>query len=149
MKIMCSMCTAKRMIPRGSHSTQFESFLIVSTKTGKNLWKSMSNIIPCRPGMTFEQRERAIGMLTAGMLARDVARHFQRHKSTISRLLNRFQQSGNVTDRPRSGRPRKTMTWEDSFLTTSSGCNRFLSSRKLGRLLRNTTSTSLRHDSQE
>ena len=35
MKIMCSMCTAKRMIPRGSHSTQFESFLIVSTKTGE------------------------------------------------------------------------------------------------------------------
>ena len=42
------------------------------------------------PGMTFEQRERAIGMLTAGMSARDVARHFQRHESTMSRLLNRF-----------------------------------------------------------
>ena len=53
--------------------------------------------------MTFEQRERAIGMLTAGMSARDVARHFQRHESTISRLLNRFQQTGNVADRPRSG----------------------------------------------
>ena len=26
----------------------------------------MSNVIPRRPGMTFEQRERAIGMLTAG-----------------------------------------------------------------------------------
>ena len=37
-----------------------------------------------RPGMTFEQLERAIGMLTAGMLAREVAQHFQRHKSTIS-----------------------------------------------------------------
>ena len=78
MKITCStrMCTAKRMIPRGSHSTQFEGFLIVSTKTGKkNLRKSMSNVIPRRPGMTFEQRERA----TAGMSARDVARHFQLH----------------------------------------------------------------------
>ena len=50
-----------------------------------------------RPGMTrmtFEQRERAIGMLTAVMSARDVAWHFQRHESTISRLLNRFQQTG-------------------------------------------------------
>ena len=72
MKITCSMCTAKRMIPRGSHSTQFESFLMVRTKTGEK--KSLK--IKRRPGMTFEQRERAIGMLTAGMLARDVARHF-------------------------------------------------------------------------
>ena len=80
----------------------------------------MSNVIPSRPGMKFEQRERAIGMLTAVMSARDVARHFQRHEWTISRLLNRFQQTGNVADRLRSGRPRKTTTQEDCFLTTSS-----------------------------
>ena len=137
MKIMCSMCTAKRMIPRGSHSTQFESFLIVSTETGKNLRKSMSNVIPRRPGMTFDQRERAIGMLTAGMSARDVARHFQCHESSISRLLNRIQQIGIVADRSRSGRPRKTTPLEDRFLTTSSRRNRFLSRQKLGRLQRN------------
>ena len=94
-----------------------------------------------RPGMTFEQRERAIGMLTASMSARDVARHFQRHESTISRLLNRFQQTGNVADLSRSGRPRKATPREDRFLTTSSRRNRFLSSRNLGRLLRNATGT--------
>ena len=65
--------------------------------------------------MTFEHCERAIGMLTAGMLAGDVAQHFQRHESTISRLLNKFQQTGNVADRPRSGRPRKTRPQEDCF----------------------------------
>ena len=63
--------------------------------------------------MTFEQRERAIGMLTAGMSARDVARHFKRHESTISLLLDKFQQTGNVVDRPRSGRQRKTTLRED------------------------------------
>ena len=115
MKSTRSMLTAKRNIPRGSYSTLFES--------------------------PFEQRERAIGMLTTGMSAGDVARHFQRHESTISRLLNRFQQPGNVADRPRSGRPRKTSPREDRFLTTSSRRNRFLSSRKLGRLLRNATGT--------
>ena len=97
-----------------------------------------------RPGMTwisFEQRERAIGMLTAGKSARDVTRHFQLHQSTISRPLNRFQQTGNVADRPRSGRPRKSTLREDHFLTTSFRRNRFLSSRKLGRLLRNATGT--------
>ena len=60
----------------------------------------MSNVISRRPGMAFEQRKRTIGMLTAGMSARDVARHFQRHESTISRLLNRFQQTWNVVERP-------------------------------------------------
>ena len=99
----------------------------------------MSNVIPRRPGMPFEQRERAIGMLTAGMSARDVALYFQRQKSTVSRLLDKFQETGNVADRPRSGRPRKTTSREDRFLRTSSRRSRFLSSRKLGRLLRNAT----------
>ena len=99
----------------------------------------MSNVIPRRPGMAFEQRERAIGMLTAGMSARDVARHFQRHESTISRLVNIYQQTGNVADQPRSGRSRKTTPREDRFVTTTSRRNRFLSNRKLCRLLRNAT----------
>ena len=75
------------------------------------------------------------------MSARDVARHFKRHESTTNRLLNNFQQTGNVTDRPRSGRPRKATPREDCFLTTPSRRNRFISSRKLGRLLRNATGT--------
>ena len=91
--------------------------------------------------MTYEQRERAIGMLTAGMSARDIVRHFQRHEWTISRLLNRLQQTGNVADRPKSGRPHKTMLREDRFLMISSRRNGFLSSRKLGCLLRNATGT--------
>ena len=75
------------------------------------------------------------------MSARDVARPFQRHESIISRLLDRFQQTGSVADQPRSGRPRKTTPREKRFLTTLSRRNRFLSSRKLGRLLRNATGT--------
>ena len=101
----------------------------------------MSNVIQRRPDITFEQRERGIGMLTAGISARDVARHLQRHESTTSRLLKRFQQTGNVAERPRSDRPRKTTPREDRFLTASSRGNRFLSSRKLCRLLRNATGT--------
>ena len=84
----------------------------------------MSNVIPRRPGMTFEQRERAI-------------------ESTVSLLRNTFKQTGNVADRPRSGRPRKTTPHEDPFLTTSSRRNRFLPSRKLGRLLWNATGTTV------
>ena len=71
----------------------------------------------------------------------DVTRHFQCEKSTISRLLNRFQQTRNVVVPPRSGRPSKTMPREDRFLMPSSRRNRFLSSRKLDRLLGNATGT--------
>ena len=118
MKITCSMCTAKRMIPRGAHSTQFESFLIVSTKTGKkkifeNQCQTSFHVgLECRFSNVRESHRYAY---TAGMLARDVAGHFQRHESTINRLPNRFQQTGNVADRPRSGRPRKTTPREDRF----------------------------------
>ena len=65
--------------------------------------------------MTFEQRERAIGMLNAGMSVRDIPQHFKGHESTIGRLQNRFQQTRNVVDQPRSGRPGKTTPWEDCF----------------------------------
>ena len=85
----------------------------------------MSNIIPRLPGMTFEQRERAIGMLTTGMSARDVVPTPQiDNKSTTEqisanwecRLLNRFQHTGNFAERSRSGRQRKTTPQEDLFL---------------------------------
>ena len=141
MKIMCSMCTAKRMIPRGSYGTQFESFLLVSTKTGnKTLKINVKSHQMSAWNDVREQHERAIDMLTTGMLARDVAQHFKCHEST-SPLLNTFQQTGNVLDRSGSGRPHKSTPWEDRYLTTSSQRNRFLSSRKLGHLLRNATGT--------
>ena len=134
------MCTVKRMVPAGHtvHSSRAIS-LRQHKNWKKNLWKSVMGRRPGMTWMTFEQRERAISMLTASMSARDVAWHFQRHESTINRLQNRFQQTGNVADRPRSGRRRKITPREDRFLTTSSRHNRFLSSWKLGRLPRNTT----------
>ena len=138
MKITCSMCTAKWMTPCRSYKTQFESFLII------NCWKK---IFETQSQMLFhvilEWREWCLRNVREPLeclpLARDVARHFQCHKSRISRLLNRFQQTGNAVDRPKSGRPHNTMPWEDHFLTTSSLSNRFLSTRKLGHLLRNGT----------
>ena len=84
--------------------------------------------------MTFEQRERAIGMLTAGMSARDVARHFQSHESTISRLLNRFQQ----TDPYQAGRV-KLRRGETVFSRLYLGAIDFFLVE--GRLPRNATGT--------
>ena len=48
--------------------------------------------------LKINDRMSAWSMLTAGMSARDIAQHFQRPESTISRLLNRFRHTGNIAD---------------------------------------------------
>ena len=126
----------------GKHSTQSQDFLIVSTKTGGKKYLKINDGTLARNDVndvwaTWE----SIGMLTAGMSARDVAWHFQRDESTISQLLNRFQKTGTLRKDPDQGDRGKTTPRKDRFLTTSSRRDRFLSSRKLGRLLRNATGT--------
>ena len=64
------------------------------------------------PRMSVIQRAQAIGMLRA-MSIRDVANHFNVHRRTIERLKNKFNQTADVTDAQRSGRPRKTNQRED------------------------------------
>ena len=58
-------------------------------------------------------RERAIGMLTAGMSTRAVARELNVHFSTISRLQRRFREFGSTSNRPHNRRPRVTTPAQD------------------------------------
>jgi transposase len=46
-----------------------------------------------------------------------VADHFRVNHSIIVRLMQRFRQTGNVTDRPRAGRPRKMTPREDRLIS--------------------------------
>jgi transposase len=46
-----------------------------------------------------------------------VADHFRVNHFIIVRLMQRFRQTGNVTDRPRAGRPRKTTPIEDRLIS--------------------------------
>lgn len=94
-----------------------------------------------RPGLTLEQRQFALGMLGAGMRYRDVARQFNVHESTISRLKTRFEQTGSASDKPRSGRPRKTTPREDNYIVTTSRRNRFMSATVIAGRLQNSTGT--------
>ena len=75
----------------------------------------MSNVIPRRPGMTSDQSERA--MLTAGMSARDVAWHFQRHESTINSTIEHisanWERRGPIQIRQTAVKPRR---WKTVFL---------------------------------
>jgi transposase len=48
---------------------------------------------------------------------RRVADHFRFNHSIIVRLMQRFSQTGNATDRPRAGRPRKTTPREDRLIS--------------------------------
>ena len=59
-----------------------------------------------RPAMSTEQSNQAIGMFRDGMGVTAIALHFGVSASTISRLRDRFEHTGSVKDRPRSGRPR-------------------------------------------
>ncbi len=65
------------------------------------------------PQMLQVLRERAIGMLTAGMSTRAVAHEFNVNFSTISRLQRRFREFGSTFKRTHNRRPRVTTPAQD------------------------------------
>ena len=65
------------------------------------------------PQMSQVLRERAIGMLTAGMSTRAVARELNVQFSTISRLQRRFREFGSTSNQPHNRRPRVTTPAQD------------------------------------
>ena len=81
--------------------------------------------------MTLEQRNRALSMLEAGMAKPHVARNTGVSHCTISRLWTQCNATGSLKDRPRTGRPRKTTTNEDRYITLTSRRNRFASSQRI------------------
>lgn len=66
------------------------------------------------PRLTDLDRARAIGQLQAGVPQNQVAALFGVSPSTISKLKAKFHITGDVRDRPRSGRPKKTTPQEDT-----------------------------------
>jgi transposase len=69
-----------------------------------------------RRHLTQADGNRAIGMLENGARQVDVALLFNVTQSVISRLYQRYRESGTVEERPRTGRPRATNNREDRLL---------------------------------
>ena len=67
--------------------------------------------------LSIPERWQAVGMHNGGFSHRRVADHFRVNHSIIVRLMQHFCQTGNVTDRPRAGRPRKTTQREDRLIS--------------------------------
>ena len=66
--------------------------------------------------LTIPERWQAVGMHNGGVSHRRVADHFRVKHSIIVRLQC-FRQTGNVTDRPRAGRHRKTTPRKDRLIS--------------------------------
>jgi hypothetical protein len=70
-----------------------------------------------RRKLTIPERWQAVSMHNGGFSHRRGADHFRDNHSIIVRLMQRFRQMGNVTDRPCAGRPRKTTPREDRLIS--------------------------------
>jgi transposase len=61
------------------------------------------------PRLRQNEKEQAVGMLRARMAQTQIANHFNVSRMTIYRLMIPLRDTGNTSDRPRSGRPRVTI----------------------------------------
>ena len=80
-------------------------------------------------------RARALGCLDAGMRSREVARRFHTSHQTINRILQRYRQTGQFKDMPRSGRPKVTTRAEDRYIATTVARNHFVTGPQTRRRL--------------
>jgi len=86
---------------------------------------------PQRHHLQANIRNQAIGMLQAGQTQRNVAFQFGVSQSVISRVWTRFQGTGTVNERPRSGRPRATTQRQDRYIALLARRQRFQAAPRL------------------
>ena len=85
------------------------------------------------PRLNNDELNQAIGMLSAVMSATVVSRHFGCTRKIIERLRRRFRVTGNVANRPQSGRPRVTTAADDRYIVLQHLRNRRLNAAATGR----------------
>ena len=88
------------------------------------------------PRWSKNERSGAIGMLKAGVRVSDVARNHNFHPSTIKRLKDRYQATGTVKDRRRSGQPRMAtaVNTPENLCTRTAQSSRGVRSRRVHKI---------------
>ena len=69
------------------------------------------------PSLSKHEKSGTIGMLQAGLRVNDIAQYYNCQPSTMQVLRDRFQATGMVKDRHRSGPPRITTRRQDATMT--------------------------------
>jgi transposase len=88
------------------------------------------------------KRWRIVSMrMDGGFSTRQVADHFGISQRTVNRLLAKYSETGDVEDRPRSGRPRATVPAEDEFIVQRSRANPFAPATSIQEALLNSAGT--------
>ena len=77
------------------------------------------------PRLRKDERLQVFVLLSSGTSVDDVARQFNCHRHTISRTRDRFQQTGDISDRSRSGRPKVTTARQDRLIVRTHLLQRF------------------------
>ena len=96
------------------------SMKILEARTkGVNLETNLFKTMVRRQRLTTEQRLGAVGMMETGLSHREVAGRIECGRCVIDKLAARYQETGWVVDRPRSGRPRVTTQRQDAYIVLS------------------------------
>ena len=103
------------------YTTLFDSFTDFSFHFYATL-----NFFSIMVRLTDVQRGRAIALLMQSQRQQQVANHFGVIVSTIERLVRRLRETGHLTDRPRSGRPRVMSRRQDRTIRPAHLRNRHL-----------------------
>ena len=99
--------------------------------------------MPPRRVLSVVDRGRAIGMYQQGLSVRLIANRTGVSPSVIQRLKERWQNTGRVEDRPRSGRPRKTTRQQDRHVVLSCLRDRSATAEALRASLRNVSNVNV------
>ena len=78
------------------------------------------------PRLKIFERGRATAYLEAGVPVKDVARRLGVSPNAIRKLRAKFQETGDVEDLPRSGRPRVTSVRQDMSIVNKAETRRKL-----------------------
>ena len=94
-----------------------------------------------RRHLTMDQQSLAIAMLQTGRSQMEVATELGVSQSVISRLQQRYRETGRVTERRRSGRPLATSRADDRYIVNTALRNRMMNATQLQARLREVRGT--------